>query len=119
MADVLVNRIVKDLDETYRVFLQDMELPDTPVVKLGFCVAAVHVVTANPIPESKVQAGVVKYLQEKQYEALTDESDDLLDSIKLTHLQVSGNAAVKRRKETEAIRQALMKNPNGSDACDG
>lgn len=117
LAEVLAKRIARDFDETYKVFLHDEEVRDTPVVKLGFATAAIKMITKNPIPDPTTQILVIQHLEKMRNDAY-EHNDDLLGAIKFTYLQVSGRAEEARRQETDDIRAALASGPNGDSACD-
>lgn len=117
MAEVLANRIAKEFDETYLMFLKDEKVRDTPVVKLGFAEAAIKMITAEPIPDPTTQILVLQYFQRMKKDAY-EHNDDLLGAVKFTYLQVSGKAEDARRQETEEIRAALAGGSKGDSACD-
>src|SRR5690349_6430401 len=89
MHEFLVREIADSWRSTYKEFLRDLELKDSAVVRVGFYAIAMQIVGAEPIPEETVQEETLKFLAHSLKQAINDEEDELLTSIKFTYLDVA------------------------------
>lgn len=66
MKSRVLNKIIHDLDETYRLFLASEDLPDHPAVRAGFFATAVNIIMEDPMDNQELQTDVMLYSLNRQ-----------------------------------------------------
>lgn len=82
MKSRLLNKIIKDLDETYQEYLKFEGLDDRPVIRAGFYATAVTIVMEDPMDDQEVQTDIMLYALNRQGVAVNEIFDPIYETFK-------------------------------------
>lgn len=103
MNNLLLDQLVGNIEEAYREFLKVMGLEDSEVVRVGFYTAMLQLVKDDPIPRPDVQPELVRYLEKSIKDALGEDDDDFLETVKAAYQAAGEVIAAERRHNRDVI----------------